>query len=171
MLVDGRGRVDGMEGNAARYSWGQEVLAVADGVVAEIKDGIPENVMGSAPPIEITLETLPGNYVVLDIGGGRYATYAHLQPGEMRVAVGDSVRVGDVLGLVGNSGNSGGPHLHFQITDAPSPFAGEGLPYLIDSFEVIGRMEGFQGDLEAWAPEPREREMPMENMILRFRAP
>lgn len=57
----------------------------------------------------ITLETVGGNHVILDLGAGRYACYAHLQPGSIRVKPGDRVRTGQVLGLVGNSGNSTEP--------------------------------------------------------------
>ena len=58
----------------------------------------------------------------------RYPVYAHLQPGSLRVKLGDKVRRGQTLGLVGNSGNSTEPHLHFHITDANSPLGSEGLP-------------------------------------------
>lgn len=167
-IVDGRALREGREGNAGSYGWGREVLAVADGVVVDIQDTIPENHPGAPGLPKFTLKTLLGNHVVLDIGEGRYAVYGHLQPGQMRVTVGDRVRPGDVLALVGNSGASGGPHLHFQITDNPSPLGGEGLPYVIDRFEVSGRKVGFQGVPESWDPQRREREMPMENAILRF---
>jgi len=46
---------------------------------------------------------------------GTYATYVHLQAGEMRVSLGDSVRAGQVIGMSGNSGYSSEPHLHFAI--------------------------------------------------------
>jgi hypothetical protein len=166
-IVDGSPWVVGGEQNSDTHIWGQEVLAVADGVVLEAKDGIPENAPGSGA-VPITLETLLGNYIVLDIGNDRYAVYAHLQPGSLRVAVGDRVRVGDDVGLVGNSGSSGGPHLHFHITDAPSPMGGEGVPYMIDSFEVTGRLTSLRVSPETWAPEHREREMPMEGAIVTF---
>ena len=70
-------------------------------------------------------------YVVLDLGGGRFAFYAHLQPGSLRVKAGDRVKAGQVLGLVGNSGNSTEPHLHFHISNGISPLGSEGLPYAI----------------------------------------
>ncbi|HVG37708.1 MAG TPA: hypothetical protein VM870_00390, partial [Pyrinomonadaceae bacterium] len=57
--------------NANYYTYGAEALAVADGVVADVKDGIPENVpQTKARAVPITLETLGGNYVLLDIGNG-----------------------------------------------------------------------------------------------------
>jgi murein DD-endopeptidase MepM/ murein hydrolase activator NlpD len=96
--------------------YGAEALAVADGVVVAVKDGIPQNIPGATSrAVPITLETVGGNHVILDLGQGRYAFYAHLQPGSLRVNVGDKVRRGQVVGLVGNSGNSTEPHLHFHI--------------------------------------------------------
>jgi murein DD-endopeptidase MepM/ murein hydrolase activator NlpD len=59
--------------------------------------------------------------VILDLGGGRYAFDAHLQPGTIRVKPGDRVRTGQILDLVGNSGNSTEPHLHFHLPDGNPP--------------------------------------------------
>ena len=74
----------------------------------------------------ITSETIGGNHVVLDLGGGRFAFYAHLQPGSLKVKVGDRVTRGQIIGLVGNSGNSTEPHLHFHISNGVSPLGSEG---------------------------------------------
>ena len=118
--------------NKSYRAYGAEALAVADSVVAATKDGIPENVPGpTSRAVPITLDTVGGNHVVLDLGGGRYAFYAHLQPGSLRVKTGDRVKRGQVLGLVGNSGNSTEPHLHFHVSDGVSPLGSEGLPYAL----------------------------------------
>ena len=71
------------------------------------------------PAVPITAETGTGNQVALDLGDGQFAFYAHLQPG-VRVKLGERVRRGQVLGLVGNSGNATGPGLHFHIGDRNS---------------------------------------------------
>ena len=173
-IVEGVQVAEDGEGNARSYAWGQDVLAVADGIVAALNDTTTENAPwfapSSSPPVPRGgIKGICGNYVVLDIGSERYATYCHMQPHEMKVHVGERVHAGDVLGLVGNSGSSSGPHLHFQITDRPGLMAGEGLPYVIDRFEVVGRRAGGEGVLEVLTGQPREREMPMENMVLRFR--
>jgi murein DD-endopeptidase MepM/ murein hydrolase activator NlpD len=84
----------------------------------------------------MTLDTAGGNFVALDIGYRRYALYGHLIPGSLRVKVGDMVKRGQVLGRLGNSGNSTEPHLHFQIADAPSFLLANGLPYMYDRVEV-----------------------------------
>ena len=125
--------------------YGVEALAVADGVVAAVKDGIPENIPGiNSRAVPITLETVGGNHVIIDLGNGRFAFYAHLQPGKIPVKVGDKVKRGQAVGLVGNSGNSTEPHLHFHISDGNSPLGSDGLPYVLPSFEVPGKRMGLE---------------------------
>lgn len=155
--------------NENYYAQGAEALAVGDGVVADTKDSIPENIPGAnSRAVPITLETVGGNYVIIDLGAGRYAFYAHLQPGSLRVKKGDRVRTGQVLGLVGNSGNSTEPHLHFHISDSPSPLASEGIPYLHEQFALVGRCRSAFLQCAAATPETRRREIPNGRMIIQF---
>lgn len=155
--------------NKNYYAFGSDALAVADGIVTEVKDGIPLNVPGlTSRAVPITLETIGGNHVILNIGNGNYAFYAHLQPGSIRVKVGDRVRRGQVLGLVGNTGNSTEPHLHFHISNASSPLGSEGLPYLLSSFEVEGKGLDWKLSDAKGAPEKHVRELPTEDEVVRF---
>ncbi len=155
--------------NGSYYAEGQDAIAVADGIVVATKDSIPENVPGAnSRAVPITLETVGGNHVIIDIGGSRYAFYAHLKPGSLRVRVGERVKRGQLLGLVGNSGNSTEPHLHFHIMDGTSPLGSEGIPYSIESFESIGLCQRTLQECSRAAPVIRHREMPMGNVIVRF---
>src|SRR4029078_12376310 len=106
------------------------------GVVAATKDSIPENVPGGRA-VKIDLITVGGNFVGIDIGGGTYPLYAHVPPGSLRVKVGDRVKRGQVIALLGNSGNFTEPQLHFKSADVPSFLAAEGLPYAAD-FDFLG---------------------------------
>jgi hypothetical protein len=124
--------------NESYPQFGATAIAVLDATVANVQDGLPEGTPGSFPRT-VTATTADGNSIILHLGGGRYALYAHLQPGSIRVHQGDHVSRGQVLGLVGNTGNSDAPHLHFHVMDGPSPLASNGLPYVIDAFEVTGR--------------------------------
>ena len=63
------------------------------------------------PPIDQTV----GNHVTVRIGAGLYVLYAHFDPGSVQVHIGEKVSRGQLLGLIGTSGNSTTPHLHFQI--------------------------------------------------------
>lgn len=157
--------------NKNYLAYGHEAYAVADGIVTETKDGIPENVPGlNSRAVPITLETVGGNHVILDIGGGNFAFYAHLQPGSLRVKLGDHVRRGQVVGLVGNSGNSTEPHLHFHIENGSSPLGAEGLPYSLASFEVVGHGEGWKPSDAKGPAEVHKNEIPTENEVVNFSA-
>jgi murein DD-endopeptidase MepM/ murein hydrolase activator NlpD len=134
-----------------------------------VKDSIPENVPGiNSRAVPITLETVGGNHVIIDIGGGYYAFYAHLKPGSLKVKLGDKVTRGQVVGLVGNSGNSTEPHLHFHISDGNSPLGSEGVPYRLDSFEIVGHCTTFNMGCQRSAPATRKGEVPLANVLLRF---
>lgn len=139
--VGAGGRIySGDKTNPASYRiFGEEIVAVADGTVVDSHDGEPEQVPGTYPT-GIPIDRADGNFVLLDIGDGNFVTFAHMQPGSVRVRPGDAVRRGDVLGLVGNTGNSVAPHLHIHVTDGPSPVGSQGLPYLVDRFTVTGRI-------------------------------
>lgn len=155
--------------NSSYYAYGNDALAVADGVVSEVKDGIPENVPGiNSRAVPITLETVGGNHVIVDIGGGHFAFYAHLQPGSIKVHLGDHVKRGQLLGLVGNSGNSTEPHLHFHISDASSPLGSEGIPYAFETLNVVGRCRTLIADCDRSSGVVRHNEMPMANELVRF---
>lgn len=61
-----------------------------------------------------------GNYIVIRHGNGTQTLYAHAS--KINVSSGDTVKQGDVIGLVGTTGESTGPHLHFEIRGARNPF-------------------------------------------------
>jgi murein DD-endopeptidase MepM/ murein hydrolase activator NlpD len=91
-----------------------------------------------------------------------------MQPGSLRVKVGDKVTRGQVLGLLGNTGNSTEPHLHFQICNGNSELGSEGLPYAFASFEVQGKGEDDKAPVLSGAPVKHEMEMPTEDEVVRF---
>jgi hypothetical protein len=164
--------------NAHYYGYGAEVLAVADGRVSELRDGIAENAGDNPKPVvPISLATIAGNHLILDLGEGRYALYAHLQPGSFNVKIGDRVRAGQVVARVGNSGHSDAPHLHFQLVDANSNLAAEGVPYELRSFTQIGTVQDHDALMDGrqvWragvgVPLKRTRnEFPLDNAVVAF---
>ena len=89
---------------------GAEVYAVADGIVTTADYDVEK-----------------GNYVVLDHGGGLETEYQHMK--SLLVSAGQSVVQGQVLGYVGSTGNSTGPHLHFEARQdgAPADLTGTAL--------------------------------------------
>jgi hypothetical protein len=155
--------------NESYLTFGAEVLAVTDGQIVEVRDGMAENVPNVLPPPDVA--TAAGNYVIEALADGRFALYAHVQPGSLRVRPGDRVRRGDVLALVGNTGNSSMPHLHFHVMDRPSPLDSNGLPYVFDRFQLEATV-----DLNADDPQPifvegprsRRALLPMNGDLLAF---
>ena len=135
-----------------------------------------DDLADGTPPLDppaIGFDDLAGNHVVEDLGGGRFALYAHLRHGSVRVHTGDVVARGDVLGHVGNSGNSSEPHLHFHVMDAaggPSALEADGLPYAFDAFGLEARLDEFAGPgpLEPLRPGPRTGALPLAGEVVDF---
>jgi hypothetical protein len=148
------------------YAYGRPVVAVADATVVTVKDGLPDNVpghntpghQGFNPAVPLTMDTHAGNIIILDLGNGQFANYFHLEAASLRVKVGEHVKRGQILALIGNSGDAREPHLHFEITTSPKLMAGEGLPYLIDHYRAK------TGD--AW--QTRTHELPLKDMVIDF---
>lgn len=144
MRVNAKGElVHGDPADVTHYvDYGAKVYAVADGTVVDALDNLPDQSPGKLPdPTKITLRTVDGNHVIIDMGHGLYVFYAHLKKGTVRVGTGDHVKVGEVIGELGNSGNTSGPHLHIQVMDSPSALGSDGLPYVIDRFDLAGQID------------------------------
>jgi hypothetical protein len=182
MQLDNQGRlVHGDAGEVNNYTcYGADILAVADGTVIETENSLDNQKPGVLPdPKTINIGNVDGNHVILDLGGGVYAFYAHMQKDGVLVHVGDHVTRGQVLGKLGNTGNTSAPHLHFQLMDGPSALGSQGIPYLIDSFQLAGEVNkaqfdaasGIEGD---WSkgllptPSPRTKEFPMDLNVVNF---
>jgi murein DD-endopeptidase MepM/ murein hydrolase activator NlpD len=126
--------------NEDHYAYGADVLAVHDGKVVFVQDGKPEQTpYQSTPAQEIT--DFGGNKVILEIGAGVYAAYEHLATGTVAVRVGDTVKAGDVVAKLGNTGPSEGAHLHFGLLDTPNVVTGRSLPFVIDRYTLAGTVD------------------------------
>jgi hypothetical protein len=95
------------------FCFGKSVYSAAAGYVAKVVNSIPDNAIGEANTVDNW-----GNYVSISHGYGFYTLYAHLKEGSVKLAEGDYVKSGEKIGLVGNSGRSFVPHLHFQAQAA-----------------------------------------------------
>ena len=177
ILLDDDGRYATGDRNVVtnRFGYGAEVFSVADGTVVAARDDVAETELASEHP-DHPLEDATGNYVAIDIGSGRVAFFEHLKPGSVRVQAGDRVRQGQVVGALGFTGQSTGPHLHFHVADRNSPLGAEGVPFVIDEFELLGRYPAFDrfGE-ERWTPlageiaTRRREERPPSNSVVMFR--
>jgi murein DD-endopeptidase len=128
--------------NESYFCYDQPIMSVADGKVVAASDGAPENAPHSQTfAIPIDFNNAAGNHVVVEIAPSRYVLYAHMRPGTVTVKSGDSIRAGQILGHVGNTGSSAEPHLHMHIDDGPSFLGGNGLPYEFAAGEESGPVE------------------------------
>jgi hypothetical protein len=132
------------EGDGSRnedfYDFGKDVLAVADSTVVKVIDGQP-NQSPTATFVPTDITQYGGNQVMLEIAPNVYVWYAHLQPGTIPVKVGDQVKTGTLLGKIGNSGPSAGPHLHLGVLDGPDPTSARSLPFVIDKYTLVGYVD------------------------------
>jgi murein DD-endopeptidase len=174
--VDADGRIAQGDADvpANALGYGADVLAVADARVAALRDGVAESASVSRNPRN-SPDQAAGNYVVLELPDGRHAIYEHLRPGSIPVRVGDPVRRGQVIGALGFTGDSTGPHLHFHVADGPAVLGSEGLPYGFAGFRLLGhyprietlgsqRWQALGGELAA----DRKGEFPASNSVVEF---
>lgn len=178
--VDDTGRaVKGDFRKSANEDWvgfGAEVIAVADGIVRDARDGIADHapLVEPPPPDAVTLEAVGGNYVLLELSGNVFVYYAHLERNSVAVRVGDRVARGQVLGRLGASGNTNAPHLHFHVGDGPFLNDSEGLPFVLDTLELIGAttadyaVAGEGAPVTLGNPQRRRRTMPLHGMVVRL---
>jgi Peptidase family M23 len=121
-------------------SYGRSVIAAADGVVTTAINDLPETTTIPEPPTPPPIGETVGNAVVLRVAPGVFLLHGHMQPGSVRVRPGQRVKRGDVLGLIGSSGNSTTPHLHFQVITTPTFFPTDSTPFVFEQFELVGQI-------------------------------
>lgn len=123
------------------HDYGSQIHAAAAGEVVDVRNDMPEapvNESLSGNPTVTAPRDYAGNHVTVRLAPDRYAMYAHLQTGSARVRVGDQVKEGDILGLLGSSGNSSAPHLHFSIQSGPDALTSDSLPFVVDGYQLTG---------------------------------
>ena len=119
--------------NEASVGWGREIIAPAAGTVVYARNDVPNNTGGrpdlsSYAGLPDPAKAYGGNCVVIDHGNSEYSAMMHLQQGSVTVKIGDRVAAGQVIGKLGNSGDSFGPHLHYQLQSGPQIFHDQSLP-------------------------------------------
>lgn len=126
--------------NESYFIYGDTIYAVASGMVVHLQDGRAEN-QGNSHNVPLNkADDYCGNYLILDIGGGAWASFAHIKPGSFLVSEGDQITEGQPIALVGNSGNSTEPHLHFQLQNTIDYFFSGGLPFAFKKFTKVGQV-------------------------------
>jgi hypothetical protein len=138
LLITANGRsADGDPARLESYlAYGRPVLAPAAGTVVAVHDGDPD-----AEPGRPDRPRRAGNHVVLEVAPRQYLVIAHLRAGSVAVRTGDRARAGQIIGRVGNSGNTSEPHVHVHLQDEPAPDRGEGIPMLFSDYRVLPGLE------------------------------
>jgi Peptidase family M23 len=155
---------DSRERNENFWGFGQPVLAVADGEVTEVLDGIPDNTPGKLPLV--TVQNITGNHVIVRIAADTYVMFAHLKQGSIRIRLHQKIKRGAQIAQVGNSGNTSAAHLHLQVTDGNSALAAEGIPFVFDRFRFLGLGKEFEEDHH---PDlPRSQSLPIDDSVISF---
>lgn len=115
-VMDGSGKSYRGSGSKLEdfHSYSRPVTAPQDGWVTTVQDGVADNPVG-----DVNTTDNWGNAIVIQHGEGIFSKLAHLKEGTFKVAVGDVVKKGQVLAMLGNSGRSPEPHIHFQLQATP----------------------------------------------------
>jgi hypothetical protein len=153
---------DGREHNENYWGFGYPVHAMAGGEVTEVVDEYEDHLPGKLPPV--TLENIGGNHVIIRIAPNEYVLYAHLQQHSIGVRLHQKVKAGEVIGKLGNSGNTTGPHLHTEVVDGNAMLGAEGLPFLFDHFRFLGYGKDFEENKHP--DEPRANTMPVDDEVI-----
>lgn len=123
------------------YSFGEPVYAPASARVAHTIWDMPDMAPGQIPDpamMQGDARRVLGNAVALSHRKGEFSYMAHLQQGSLQVRVGDHIRRGTLLGFVGNSGHSPGPHLHYHLMNGPNLYTDQGLPVQFSQVQTLG---------------------------------
>lgn len=120
------------------YCYNKPVTAPADGIIEEIESTIEDNSIG-----KVDLINNWGNSVVIKHSEFLHSQLSHLKRESIIVDRGQSVKQGDIIGYVGNSGRSPYPHLHFQFQSKPS-IGSETIDHPFSSTIVVSKgLESF----------------------------
>lgn len=121
--------------NSDYPGFGRELVAPAAGVVVALRNDRPDQPVGDASNPEFFAPEYrklgggdPGNHLVIDHGHGEFSMLAHFMAGSLRVAKGDRVVQGQVLGKLGHSGDTDAPHVHYQLQAGPDWENADALP-------------------------------------------
>jgi len=127
--------------------WGRTLIVPADGVVVRAVWERPDQPAAGVSDPHYYADGFPdggdpGNHLVIDHGDGEFSMIAHFQAGSMLVRPGAKVRQGQPIGKLGNSGDTTGPHVHYQLQAGPDWEASDALPYKFSNISAFPLVRG-----------------------------
>ena len=105
----------------------EDIIAPCDGYVYDIVDKYKDTKIIEGRPVICDIKDVRGNYITIKHQNGEYSTICHIKKGTFKVKEGEFVKEGQVIAKVGNSGNTMGPHIHFQVQNGPDFNKSEGV--------------------------------------------
>lgn len=154
------------------YCWGKPVYAPISGKVIRVGDGWEDHQATNIwktiqlwynatfrfrPKMEnghLDIRPNAGNHVMIEAEEGYIVFLAHLRNQSITVSEGAFVNRGDLIGKVGNSGNSTMPHLHINLFDQMTdPYSAQVLPFVFGKYEILNH-DGNWSEQESSLPSP-----------------
>ena len=121
------------------YSYNKDIIAPLDGIVIEVCNKYPDTKIKKDRTIACDVDEVRGNFIIIKHKYNECSMIAHIKKDSFKVKVGDIVKEGQVIASVGNSGNTNGPHIHFQIQKGPNDDA-EGIPITFHKIKVRNKI-------------------------------
>ena len=128
------------------FCWGEPVYCPGDGKIASASSDRPDNPLYDPPPFDLeahvkdpdaAMKKHLGNYTIIDHGNDEFSILAHMQMDSVQVKAGAKAAKGELIGQIGNSGDSGFPHIHYQFQNGRDLRTSEGLPHKFQRFDLI----------------------------------
>lgn len=126
------------------FCYGAPVQAMSDGEVYQVENRLKDNDTDVALNDSDLAKSIDeygylaarsGNHVIIKHTDDRFSFYAHLQESSVTLSPGDTIKRGQVIGNIGNSGQSTKAHLHMQLNEGPNPLVHRGLPMTFDNLK------------------------------------
>jgi hypothetical protein len=123
------------------YVFGKPVYVPSDGKIIEVLNNIPDNEFNGkviqSPKLAANADPKGmGNYIIIEHNNGEYSMLQHLEQGSIRVRVGEMVKAGEQVGIVGFSGDAIYPRLHYTVINGPKELAAEGIPSYFNNYKL-----------------------------------
>ncbi|MBO4205122.1 peptidoglycan DD-metalloendopeptidase family protein [Micromonospora echinofusca] len=158
----------GKDGTANEHfrGWNVPIRTVADGTVWAAVDGMADNTVLGSLPVP-TPDPVGGNSVWIAHPDGTMTWYTHLRNGTVTVQQGDTVVAGQILGRLGNSGNSSGPHIHLETRRRSDTLRNPLRPMLFKDAWLLEMTQGtpWDPDSNLWVP-ALNRALPPKEMLI-----
>ena len=141
-------QVNDKDENESYAGWDREILAPADGTVVYVRNDVPNNDAAKGPDQRVLDaqhdpgQAVAGNCVIIDHGNNEFSVMMHMRQGSVAVKAGEHAKQGQVIGHLGNSGDSFGPHLHYQLQAGAELFQAQSVPF---TFQNVNRPHLFRG--------------------------